>query len=144
MGAFTVGCKMANHVDRSKTVKLVRLLVNTGSEYTWITGSILEKIGVEREKKDLAFQKANGTTISRSVDSAILYGNDTFTVDEVVFAEKGDLLLLGARTSKSLDLSVDPRAKKLTAAGPLPAASFVMTHLPIIDITRNKQTGYLV
>ena len=42
-----------------------------------------------------------------------------FIVDEVVFAEKGDLLLLGARTFKGLNLVVDARRKKLVAAGPL-------------------------
>jgi predicted aspartyl protease len=45
-----------------------------------------------------------------------------FTVDEVVFAEKGDLLLLGARTLEGLSLSVDPRKKKLVASGPIPVA----------------------
>jgi len=46
----------------------------------------------------------------------------SFTVDEVVFAEKGDLLLLGARSLEGMNLTVDPRRKKLVAAGPLPAA----------------------
>jgi hypothetical protein len=45
-----------------------------------------------------------------------------FTVDEVVFAEKGDLLLLGARTLEGLNLAVDSPKKRLVAAGPLPAA----------------------
>ena len=45
-----------------------------------------------------------------------------FTVDEVVFAEKGDLLLLGARSLEGLSLTVDPRRKKLVAARPLLAA----------------------
>jgi hypothetical protein len=39
------------------------------------------------------------------------------TVDELVFAEKGGLLLLGARTLERLKLTVDPRRKKLVAAG---------------------------
>jgi hypothetical protein len=46
-----------------------------------------------------------------------------FTVDEVVFAEEGDLLLLGARSLEGLNLMVDAARKKLVAAGPLPAAS---------------------
>jgi len=46
----------------------------------------------------------------------------SFTIDEVVFAQKGDLLLLGARTLEGLNLVVDSRRKKLVAAGPLPAA----------------------
>ncbi|MDQ3713097.1 MAG: hypothetical protein M3388_12880 [Acidobacteriota bacterium] len=45
-----------------------------------------------------------------------------FTVDEVVFAEKGDLHLLGARTLEGLNLIVDSSRKKLVAADPLPAA----------------------
>jgi hypothetical protein len=41
----------------------------------------------------------------------------------VVFADKGDLLLLGARTLEGLNLTVDTKRKRLVAAGPLPAAS---------------------
>jgi hypothetical protein len=40
----------------------------------------------------------------------------------MVFAEPGDLLLLGARSLDGLNLTVDSRLKKLVAAGPLPAA----------------------
>jgi predicted aspartyl protease len=65
---------------------------------------------------------ANGQTVTRSVGFAILRVDKYFTVDEVVFAEKGDLLLLGARTLEGLNLTVDPHKKKLVAAGPLPAA----------------------
>ena len=40
----------------------------------------------------------------------------------VVFAEMGDLLLLGARLLEGLNLAVDSRRKRLVAAGPLPVA----------------------
>jgi hypothetical protein len=53
---------------------------------------------------------------------AIIRLDKYFTVDEVVFAEKGDLLLLGARTLEGLSLKVDPRKKKLVASGPILAA----------------------
>jgi predicted aspartyl protease len=122
MGTFSVGCRVANIVDREQSVALDRLLVDTGSEYTWITGELLEQIGVVREKKDLHFVMANGTQITRSVGFAILHVDDSFTIDEVVFAEPGDLLLLGARTLEGLNLTVDSRLKKLVASGPLPAA----------------------
>jgi predicted aspartyl protease len=65
---------------------------------------------------------ANGMTITRSVGFAVIRVNDCFTVDEVVFAEKGDLILLGARTLEGLSLIVDPRRKRLVASGPIPAA----------------------
>lgn len=65
---------------------------------------------------------ANDKEVTRSVGFAIVRVEGRFTVDEVVFAEDGDLLLLGARTLEGLNLTVDPAAKKLVAAGPLPAA----------------------
>ena len=88
-----------------------RMLVDTGSEYTWVPGQTLDKLGIEREKKDLEFIMANGQKVTRSVGFAIIRVEKSFTVDEVVFAEKGDLLLLGARSLEGLSLVVDPRKK---------------------------------
>lgn len=122
MGTFHIGCRVENHVDRSKSVRVPKLLVDTGSEYTWIPATKLEKIGVTREKKDLHFVMANGETVTRSVGFAILRVAKNFTIDEVVFAEPGDLILLGARTLEGLNVTVDSIRKKLVAAGPLPAA----------------------
>ena len=122
MGTFSVGCRVENSVDRSRRVTVPRVLVDTGSEYTWVPATTLEKIGVAREKKDVEFVMANGRRITRSVGFAIIRVESSFTIDEVVFAEKGDLLLLGARSLEGLNLAVDPRRKKLVAAGPLPAA----------------------
>ena len=70
----------------------------------------------------LPLKGANGQTITRSVGFAILRVEQHFTIDEVVFAEPGDLTLLGARTLEGLSLVVDARRKKLVAAGPLLAA----------------------
>jgi predicted aspartyl protease len=122
MGTCRTGCRAENHVDRTKVVQIPNLLVDTGSEYTWIAAAKLERIGVTREKKDLQFVMANGQVVTRSVGFAILRVGKTFTIDEVVFAEPGDLALLGARTLEGLNLRVDPARKKLVAAGPLPAA----------------------
>lgn len=96
--------------------------MDTGSEYTWIPATKLEKIGVSREKKDLRFVMANGEVVTRSVGFAIMRVGRNFTIDEIVFAEPGDLILLGARTIEGLNLSVDAISNKLVAARPLPAA----------------------
>jgi predicted aspartyl protease len=122
MGTFYVRSKIENHVDRSKSVVVPKLLVDTGSDYTWIPAKSLEKIGAAREKKDLPFVMANGQTVTRSVGFANIRLDKYFTIDEVVFAEKGDLPLLGARTLEGLNLTVDPKRKKLVASGPLLAA----------------------
>jgi predicted aspartyl protease len=122
MGTFYTKCKIENAIDRSRSAVLSRILVDTGSEYTWVPAATLERIGIDREKKDVAFVMANGQQVTRSVGFAIIRLDKHFTVDEVVFAEKGDLLLLGARSLEGLNLIVDARRKKLVAAGPLPAA----------------------
>ena len=122
MGTFYTRCKIENIVDRKKGAVIPKLLVDCGSEYTWVPTVTLEKLGVQREKKDIPFVMANGQQITRSVGFAIIRLDKYFTVDEVVFAEKGDLLLLGARTLEGLNLMVDSRQKKLVAAGPLPVA----------------------
>jgi predicted aspartyl protease len=126
METFSVSCKIENHVDRSKAVKIPKMMVDTGSELSWIPPKDLESIGVKREKKDLTFVMANGRKITRSVGFAILVVEHRFTIDEVVFAEEGDLLLLGARTLEGLNLTVDPSHKRLVASGPLPAATTLM------------------
>ena len=122
MGTFHVSCKVENHVERSRGVRIAKALVDTGSEHTWIPGDRLEKIGVVREKRDLRFVMVNGEVVTRSVGFAILRIGRNFTIDEVVFAEPGDQTVLGARTLEGLNLRVDSAQKKLVAAGPLPAA----------------------
>jgi len=122
MGTFHIKCRVENAVERARSAVVSNVLVDTGSEYTWIPTRTLEKLGIGREKKDLAFVMANGQLVTRSVGFAIIRVDKCFTVDEVVFAEKGDLLLLGARTLEGLNLTVDSRRKKLVAAGPIPVA----------------------
>ena len=123
MDTFYVRCKVENHVERAKSVVVPKLLVDKGSDYIWIPATLLEKIGTQREKKDVPFVLANGQPVTRSVGFAIIRLDKYFTIDEVVFAEKGDLPLLGARTLEGLNLAVDPKRKKLVAAGPLLAAT---------------------
>lgn len=123
MGTFYARCRIENPVDRARSVVIPKLLVDTGSECTWVSGRTLEKIGIQREKKDLTFVLANGQQVTRSVGFSIIRLDKSFTIDEVVFAEPGDLRLLGARTLEGLNLTVDPRRKRLVSAGPLPAAS---------------------
>ena len=122
MGTFHVSCVVANHIDRNRRTRLRKLLVDTGSGYTWIPETALSRIGVAKEKRDVAFVMANGQTITRSVGFAIIRVNGHFTIDEVVFAHRGDLSLLGARTLEGMNVRVDSKCKKLVAGGPLTAA----------------------
>ena len=123
MGTFYTDCVIANVANRSKSAPLAKLLVDTGSEFTWVPTDVLNALNIRREKKDVALLMANGRQITRNIGFAVVHVGDDFTVDEVVFAEPGDQLLLGARTLEGLNLTVDPRGKRLIAAGPAPAAA---------------------
>ncbi len=123
MGRFHAKCKVENPVHRTRSLLIPKLLVDTGSEFTWIPHRSLERIGIRREKKDVSFVLANGEQVTRHVGFAIIRLDKYFTIDEVVFAEPGDLTLLGARTLEGLNLTIDPGRRRLVAAGPLPAAS---------------------
>lgn len=122
MGVFYTQCIVSNPGRRERAVKLRKVLVDTGSECTWILGRLLEEIGIKREKKDLQFVMANGKTITRSIGYAIIQAGEFTTVDEVVFAERGDLQLLGARSLEGMNAVPDPRRKRLVAGGPILAA----------------------
>ena len=72
MRTFCPGCRIENHTDRTRAARIPKLLVDTGSQYTWIPAAMLQGIGVVREKKDLRFVLANGEIITRSVGIAVL------------------------------------------------------------------------
>jgi len=122
MGVFHINCTVLNLKSPSKQVALRRLLVDTGSEFTWIPADRLSEAEIAVRKKDVAFQLANGQIVTRDVGYAIIQVNGFETVDEVVFAQPGDLRLLGSRTLEGFGASVDARGKRLVAAGPQPAA----------------------
>ena len=123
MGTFHTRCQIENPAHRTKRAAMPSILVDTGSEYTWVPARMLERLAISREKKDVRFVMANGQEITRSVGFAIIRLDKFFTIDEVVFGEPGDLALLGARTLEGLNLRVDTQRKKLVAAGPVPAAA---------------------
>lgn len=129
MGLFNTACLIEKQQDRSKKIRIPKLLVDTGSELTWTNQKILEKIDIEQEKKDMRFIMVNGQESTRSIGLAIIRVGKEFTTDEVVFAQKGDLQLLGARSLEGLNLKVDSRNKKLVAAGPFVAAGNIKAGL---------------
>jgi predicted aspartyl protease len=122
MGHFFVDCEIEHIRSEKKKVTVPHLLVDTGAEFTWILADTLKQIGVKVEKKDVPFLMANGQTITRPMGFAIVTVDKFRTIDEVVFAEPGDLQLLGSRTLEGFGAMVDARGKRLVASGPIPAA----------------------
>ena len=123
MGFFSIDVEAAKPGRGARWLKLGSVVVDTGSELTWLPKARLREMRVEIFRKDQPFIMANGQQITRDVGISLIRSGEFKTVDEVVFAKSGDLLLLGARTLEGFNALVDPRKKRLVAAGPIPAAS---------------------
>lgn len=120
MGIFRVEVEVANAADQPVDfVSAGRLIVDTGSEVTWVPEAILRDAGVSVRKPAQRFEMANGETIARDVGYAVIRAQGFETIDEVVFAQADDLGLLGARTLEGFNAMVDPERKRLVAAGPI-------------------------
>ena len=122
MGAFTVVCELQELTANRPPATIADVMVDIGSEYTWLPDELLREAGVTVTKKDIAFVMASGTNITRDIGYAYLRSGEFETVDEVVFARPNDLRLLGARTLGGFAARVASRARRLVAAGPLPVA----------------------
>jgi predicted aspartyl protease len=122
MGSFRTEVAIESVTNPGPRRLLRDVLVDTGSELSWFPIDVLEALGVERRRIS-HFRQATGTIVSRWIGFATIYAAGTLTVDDVVFGEPGDLVLLGARSLEGLNLCVDPVRKRLTDAGPLPAAA---------------------
>ena len=121
MGTFRTDVELENPAQSGERRLVSNVLVDTRSELSWIPAPVLESLGIKRFKL-WRFRQADGTALERWAGAAILYAGGTLTLDEVVFGEPGDLILLGARTLEGLNLLVDPHRKVLVDAGPAPAA----------------------
>lgn len=121
-GTFRIDAEFASLHRPQLFTPVPRMLVDSGSEYTWIPEPLLRAAGVRPVKKDLEFLTANGQTITRSIGYVILRTEGFETVDEAVFGQPGDLALLGARTLVGSGARVDARLKRLVASGPHTAA----------------------
>ena len=123
MGGFYVDCTVENMVVRDRSALVSQLLVDKGSESTWLPEAVLRDLGVQIEKSNQQFVMANGEVITRDIGYAILRVDGFQTIDEIVFAQAGDLSLLGAHTLEGFSAVIDATRKQLVAAGPRPAAA---------------------
>jgi predicted aspartyl protease len=121
MGLFRTTIEIRNWERQGSWRALADTLVDTGSEYTWIPRQVLEDLGVIPQRKQ-GFIVADGRRIDRDVGYAPVRVAGSEAPDLVVFAEAGDMNLLGAHSLAGLNLKIDPVRKELVPAGPVIAA----------------------
>jgi predicted aspartyl protease len=122
MGTFRTTIDVENPTRPGVTMQVESVMVDTGSEYTWLPRAVLEALGLV-PIRTVRFITADGRHVERSVCFGNVYAGGSSAPDILVFADDGDLLLLGARALEGMNLRIDMLAKQLVPAGPVPAAA---------------------
>jgi predicted aspartyl protease len=118
MGTFRTSIFIESTVRRGETREIENALVDTGSEFTWVPRAVLEDLGIRPERLQ-GFIVADGRTLERQLGIGIVHAAGTSAPDFVVFAEAGDMTILGARSLEGMNLRVDAQRKQLVPAGPI-------------------------
>jgi predicted aspartyl protease len=122
MGIFRIEVGVENPARRHDRRVFHSVLVDTDAELSVFPAHVLDEIGIER-LKELRFRQADGSAFTRWTGPAVVFAAGTVTIDEVVFGEPGDLVLIGARSLEGLNVRIDPVTKQLVDAGPMPLAA---------------------
>lgn len=121
MGSFRVDIEIENPSHPGERREVRSVLVDTGAELSWIPAPVLESLDVPRYRK-ARFRQASGAIVERSIGVAFVHAAGNQTVDDIVFGEPADLVILGSRTLEGLNFVIDPVRKQLVDAGPVLAA----------------------
>jgi predicted aspartyl protease len=114
MSLFRVNVIARNPKQEDLATVPIEVLVDTGSELTWLPSDALTQIGITPRRKR-SFRTATNQLVTRDVGYAILATDGFETTDEVVFAEPGDMILLGVRTIQGFGVAVDNIAHRFVA-----------------------------
>lgn len=122
MGIFRTDLEVASLETPTRRMVLHDVMVDTGSEYSWIQKDVLLDLGVAPVRSE-RFETADGRILEREIGFAFLYVAARSSPTIVVFAGPGDMVLLGAFGLEGLNLRVDLGRRELVPAGPVPVAA---------------------
>ena len=118
MSKFMVNLTAINPSDRNRRTSPIEVMVDTGSEVSWLPRQELLDAGIMPECKK-RFIMANKQIIERDIGYAILTAEGFITNDEIVFAEETDMSLLGVRTLEGFSVMVDNIGHRFIATASL-------------------------
>jgi len=121
MGIFRTTIELSPWPDHDKRLLLRDVMVDTGSEYTWLPRSLLDELGVAPTRTE-RFKTADGRILERDIGFAMVFASGRSSPTIVVFAGEGDMVLLGAIALEGMNLRVDLVSRELVPAGPVPVA----------------------
>jgi len=121
MGIFRTRIGVASLGQTDVVIYVDDVMVDTGSEYSWLPEDLLARIGIAPVRVD-RFETADGRILERSIGFAMIHAGGRSAPSVVVFAGTHDMVLLGAHGLEGLNLRVDLARRELAPAGPVPAA----------------------
>lgn len=126
MGIFRTTIEVAPLAEPHRRREIADVMVDTGAEYNWIARDVLSDLGIAPERIE-RFETVDGRILERDVGFALLFAANRSTPTIVVFAQPGDMILLGAFGLDGLNMRIDLARKELVAAGPVPAAEAALS-----------------
>lgn len=122
VGIFRTTVEVSSLRDHDRRIEVRDVMVDTGSEFSWLPRSLLTELGIPVERVE-RFESADGRILDREVGYAMVFTAGRGTPTVVAFADEGDMILLGAMTLEGLNMRIDLGRKELVPAGPVPAAA---------------------
>jgi clan AA aspartic protease len=111
MGTFFAEVQLASPA-RPDLGRPVKLLVDSGSLYTWVPAAVLREIGVQpTERRRLL--TIEGRTLERGAAEALITIEGRTLHTLCVFGDPGDLPVLGAYTLEGFGLAIDPVQRRI-------------------------------
>lgn len=121
MGIFRTTLEFAPLEDHSERLQVRDMMVDTGSEYSWVPKELLDELGVKPARTE-RFKTADGRILERDIGYAMVFAAGRASPTIVVYAGEGDMVLLGALALEGMNLRVDLVLRELVPAGPVPVA----------------------
>lgn len=112
MGMFNVEIEISS--PDGQRFERVEALVDSGAIYSFMPSSLLDGLGVERQRT-MTFVLADGSRIVRDFSYTWARLNGALGMTPVVFSDDDALPLLGAVTLENFGLGIDPVNKRLIA-----------------------------
>ena len=114
MGTFFTEVPLASPArrDRHETVKLP---VDNGSMYTWVSATRLSDLGVQPTERRRMLT-IEGRTTERAAAEILITREGRTLHTLCLFGEPGDLEVLGAYTREGFGLGIDPVQRRLIPA----------------------------
>lgn len=114
MGTFFTEVQLASPA-RPDRREIVKLLVDSGSMYTWVSATVLRDLGVQPTERRRLLTIEGRTTERGAAEILItLEGRTLHTL--CLFGEPNDLEVLGAYTLEGCGLAIDPVQRRLIPA----------------------------